>query len=46
LTKEEYEILRDYLASVMPDEDGNYTVKLTRVELEGLISAIDEVVAF
>jgi hypothetical protein len=46
LTKEDYEVLRDYLDSSVADDDGNYTVKLTRVELEGLISAIDEVVAF
>jgi hypothetical protein len=49
LTREEMEALRDYLDASFTDAsivDGTYEVKLTRVELESIISALDEVIHF
>ena len=46
MTREEMEVLRDYIDSVPVNEDGTYNIKLTRGEQETLVSALDEVINF
>lgn len=49
MTREEMETLRDYLDASFTDSnivDGTYEIKLTRIELESIIAALDEVISF
>lgn len=48
MTKEEYSTLVNYLDSLGPSDmrAGTYDVQLTHIELEGIVSALEEIITW